>query len=312
MTEFIILATIISVAVVALLVWSGIKQQGVRRNNDARALCYRVHEQTLQELAADHAAGLIDETAYREARFEAESRLVTDVRNIDERPTVSPVYRWLVPVAFTLPLAAAGLYLLVGNLAGSDPEANFVRTGNVGQFVDAVTQLEEKVRQNPEDLRSQLMLARSYRAMGRYEESVIAFGRAWPLVEKSATELTIFAGVLAIYRGSFEGKPDELIEQALAIDANDHDALTLAGGSAFQKGNYTEAVRYWQKLQALLDKGSEEQQWVAEQIAEANWRLENPDADPATREGRSDADPHAQLESGGMGMELPPGHAPTF
>lgn len=306
MTEFIALATVISVAVVALLVWSSIKQQGVRRNNDARAQCYQVHEQTLKELAADHAAGLIDEAAYREARYEAESRLVADIRNIDERPVMSPAYRWVIPLAFTLPLAAAGLYLLVGNLAGTDPEANFIRTGNVGQFVDAVRQLEEKVRNNPDDLRSQLMLARSYRAMGRYEDSVTAFGRAWPLVKDNPTEIAIFAGVLAIYRGSFEGKPDELIEQALALDANNHDALTLAGGSAFQKGNYPQALRHWQRLQALLDKGSEEQQWVAEQIAEAQWRIDNPGQERAPQ-----GDPHGSAGMG-MGQGLPPGHAPAL
>lgn len=303
MTEFIILATLISVIVVALLVWSSIKQQGVRRNNDARAQCYQVHEQTLLELANDHKAGLIDEATYREARYEAENRLVADIRNIDERPVMNPAYRWIIPVSFAVPLVAAGLYLLVGNLAGSDPAANFVRTGNVGQFVNAVEQLEEKVRQNPEDLRSQLMLARSYRAMGRYEESVIAFGRAWPLIKDDATEISIFAGVLALYRGSFEGKPDELIEQALALDANDHDALTLAGGSAFQKGQYAEAIRHWKKLQALLGKDSEEQQWVAEQIEEAQWRLDNPG-----KERGPQRDPHQGM-SADMKPQAPMGHA---
>lgn len=296
MTEFIVLATVLSVAVVALLVWSSLKQLGARRNNDARAQCYQVHEHTLQELAADHAAGLIDESAYREARYEAETRLVADIRNIDERPVSNPSYRWLVPVVFTLPLAAAGLYLLVGNLAGSDPEANFIRTGNVGQFVDAVAQLEEKVRQDPDDLRSQLMLARSYRAMGRYEDSVTAFGRAWPLVKDNPTELAIFAGVLAIYRGSFEGKPDELIHQALAQDPNNHDALTLAGGSAFQKGDFSGAQKHWRKLQALLDPGSEERQWVTEQIAEAQWRIDNPGKERAPQN-----DPHAGLSPGSDG-----------
>lgn len=279
MTSFIILATLISVVVVALLVWSSLRSQGVSRNNEARSHCYRAHEQTLQELAADHAAGLIDELAYREARFEAESRLVEDIRNIDERPIVDPMYRWLVPVAFALPLAAAGLYLLVGNLAATDPESAFVRTGNVGQFVNAVEQLEEKIRRNPDDLHSQLMLARSYRAMGRYEDSVAAFGKAWPVIKDNPTELTVFAGVLAIYRGNFEGKPDELIQQALVIDPTNHDALTLAGGSAYQKGNYAGALRHWQKLHALLDAGSEEQQWVAGQIADAQRKLENPDDD---------------------------------
>lgn len=292
MTSFIVLATLISVVVVALLVWASLRHQGHNRINEARQHCYRAHEQAMHELAAEHAAGHIEEVSYREARFEAESRLVAEIRKIEERPVVDPVYRWLVPVAFAVPLAAAGLYLLLGNFAATNPEETFVRTGNVAQFVNAVEQLEEKVRQNPADLHSQLMLARSYRAMGRYEDSVAAFGKAWPVIQDNPTELTIFAGVLAIYRGSFEGKPDDLLQQALAIDANNHDALTLAGGSAYQKGDYSTALRHWRKLHALLDDGSEEQQWIRTQIEEAQHRLENPGSAPATQRSA-----------------LPPGHA---
>lgn len=314
MTSFVVLATLVSVVVVALLVWSSVRQQGVIAQKDAKEQCYRVHEQTLQELADEHAAGRLDENAYRDARFEAESRLVEEVRNIDDRPVMNPTYRWLIPVVFAVPLAAAGLYLLVGNLAATDPEANFIRTGNVGQFVDAVAQLEQKLKANPDDLHSQLMLARSYRAMGRYQESVAAFGRAWPLIKDDPTEIAIFAGVLAIYRGEFEGKPDELIAQALALDANNHDALTLAGGSAAQKGDLEGALRHWQKLNALLEDGSEEKQWLAEQIGEVRKRMENPQAQepgaptPMRNPHAPDSPTSAMGAPTGPSLELPPGH----
>lgn len=307
MNSFIVLATIVSVVVVGLLVWSSLKQQGVHTQKDAREQCYRVHQQTLEELKADHAAQRIDEQTYRDARFEAEARLVEEIRNIDERPLVNPSFRWIVPLALALPLMAAGLYLLVGNLQATDPEANFIRTGNVGELIDAVTQLEKKVRQNPEDYVNQLMLARSYRAMGRYEDAVAAFGKSWPLIKDNPTEIAIFAGVLAIYRGEFTGKPDELIAQALAIDPNNHDALTLAGGSAFKQENYAEALRHWSKLKALLEAGSEEQQWVSEQIAQAEYKMANPDA-PAPPSSAAPTNPHGT----GTGAGLPAGHAPVF
>lgn len=293
MTNFILLATVVSVLVVALLVWSSLKQQGANRNRDARELCFRAHEQMLAELKADHEAGRLGDEAYNTARFDAERRLVDDIRAIDDRPLVSRTYRWVVPMVFSLPLLATGLYLLVGNLAATDPEATFIRTGNVGQFVNAVTQLEEKVAANPDDLQSQLMLARSYRAMGRYADAVQAFGKAWSLIHDSPTELAIFAGVLAIYRGEFAGKPDELLDQALALDANNHDALTLAGGSAFQKGNYSDALRHWQKLHALLSDGTEEKQWLTEQIEEARRKRDNPGIETPAGTGRSLGEIHA-------------------
>lgn len=305
MNSFIVLATVVSVIVVGLLVWSSLKQQGVLAQKDAREQCYRVHQQALQELKADYAAQRIDEPTYRDARFEAEARLVEEMRSIDERPLVNPSFRWIVPLAFALPLAAAGLYLLVGNIQAADPEANFVRTGNVGELIDAVTQLEKKVKENPEDYQNQLMLARSYRAMGRYADSVAAFGKSWPLIKDNPTEIAIFAGVLAIYRGEFTGKPDELIAQALAIDPNNHDALTLAGGSAFKQENYTEALRHWNKLKSLLQEGSEEHQWIGEQIAEAEEKIKKPGA-------QAPSSPRSGAPSSPAGKALPPGHAPVF
>ncbi len=307
MDSFIVLATIVSVIVVGLLVWSSLKQQGAHTRKDAREQCYRVHQQTLEELKADHAAQRIDEPTYRDARVEAEARLVEEIRSINERPLVNPSFRWIVPLAFALPLAAAGLYLLVGNLKGTDPEANFIRTGNAGALIDAVTQLEKKVKENPEDYAKQLMLARSYRVMGRYADAVAAFGKSWPLIKDNPTEIAIFAGVLAIHRGEFTGKPDELIAQALAIEPNNNDALVLAGGSAFKRENYTEALRHWNKLKSLLQDGSEEHQWVTEQIAKAEEKIKNPGA-------QAPSSPGSGAPSTPAGATLPPGgmHRPSI
>lgn len=72
-----------------------------------------------------------------------------EIRGIDERPLVNPSFRWIVPLALALSLAAAGLYLLVGNLKVTDPEANFIRLGNVGELIDAATQLEKRSRKIP-------------------------------------------------------------------------------------------------------------------------------------------------------------------
>lgn len=306
MTSFFLISMAITTIVMALLVWGALKRQNSGRHDQARENCYRVHAQTLSELAVDHEADRISNATYEQAKFEAESRLVADMKAIAQRPVGIGKRLWLLVAILGVPVFAYGLYFLVGNLAANNPEAVFVRTGNVSQFVNAVAQLEAKVKENPDDLNSYWMLARSYRAMGRYEDSVAAFGKAWPLIKDKPTEIALFAGVLAIYRGDFAGKPDELLQQALAMDPEDQDALTLAGGSAFQKSDFVGALRYWQRLDVLLPRDSEESLWLAEQMAEARKR-EAGDMPESAQEG-PDASGRVDKNKG----TLPPGHPKEF
>lgn len=171
----------------------------------------------------------------------------------------------LIPLLLIL---ATGGYFILGNPLASDPSEKLAKNGDVGQFIGAVEGLEKKAAANPENLDYQIMLAHSYRAMGRYDQAVAAFGKAWEKVKNSPQELSLFAGTLAIWRGSFEGKPDELLAQALKLDPNHPDALMLMGGSAYQKQNYQQAIATWQKIS--LDKLEEDdKKWVQQQIQDA-------------------------------------------
>lgn len=177
-----------------------------------------------------------------------------------------------------IPIIAGAVFYFLVLKDQADPAATFERTGNIGQFIDAVGMLEERVDANPEDYQGQLMLAHSYRAMGRYEDAVARFGRAWPIVEKDPNNLALFAGSLAIFRGGFEGKPLELIGQALALETDNPDALMLLGGAMFQQQNYAEAIRSWEKL--LADKRIQEEDkiWIKEQVEEAELAYNDPEA----------------------------------
>ncbi|MDO5667925.1 MAG: tetratricopeptide repeat protein [Alcaligenaceae bacterium] len=175
-----------------------------------------------------------------------------------------------------IPLIAGSVFYFLYLKDQRDPAATFERTGNIGQFIDAVSLLEQRVEANPEDFNGQLMLAHSYRAMGRYEDAVARFGKAWPLVEKDPNNLALFAGALAIYRGGFEGKPMELISQALALEANNPDALMLLGGAMFQQGDYVEAIKSWERLLADQSIQEEDKIWIQEQLDEAKLAESDP------------------------------------
>ena len=105
----------------------------------------------------------------------------------------------LVSVAIAVPLLAAGLYLQLGS-----PDANTVtpqssmppqpannaaastKKTNVGSVASMVEDLANRLRDNPEDGGSWLLLARSYKHLNRIDEAVDAYERAAALGQYDA------------------------------------------------------------------------------------------------------------------------------
>lgn len=86
-------------------------------------------------------------------------------------------------------------------------------------------------------------------------------------------QLALFAEVLALQRGSFEGKPDELLAQAKALDANNLDVMMLLGQSAIQQKRYEEALAVLLPLKRELDASGEETDWLQSQIESIEQQL---------------------------------------
>lgn len=71
----------------------------------------------------------------------------------------------------------------------------------------------------------------------------------------------------------FEGKPDELLAQAQALDPTNLDVLMLTGQSALQKRRYQQALDFLIPLKKILDQEGEETEWLQLQIEAAQARL---------------------------------------
>lgn len=73
----------------------------------------------------------------------------------------------------------------------------------------------------------------------------------------------------AAQQGDLEGRPKELIEKALAVDPQHWKALALMGTLCFNKGDYEGAVKYWSRMLAGVEQGSEEWRQIMENIEQA-------------------------------------------
>ena len=66
-----------------------------------------------------------------------------------------------------------------------------------------------------------------------------------------------------------DGRPEELVRQALAIDPEHPSALMMSGVVAYQRSDFDGAVRDWEKLLALLEPGSEDAKITQENLDDA-------------------------------------------
>lgn len=276
MTAFLI-AVLLAIAVtLVLLLRPLIWRRGPAAGASHRQLNAAIYRDEFAELERDRAEGMLAEEDYQQARTELQRRVLEEGQD-DEIPAMPPAPRkTLLSIVVALPVAAVGLYVLLGNPAGLNPPEPQQRF--TAQEIDnMVAGLAAKLENEPDNLKGWAMLARSYRAMGRLPEAEKAFDRAEKFIENDAQLLADYADVVTTNAGgNFAGKPMRLIERALKLDPDHPQALWLAGSAAFTRQDFSGAVAYWERLAAQLPPESEDAGTLRDNIAAARARMASP------------------------------------
>jgi len=169
-------------------------------------------------------------------------------------------------------LVAISLYLALNKPSIPVPTPDQIaQNGQMApEHIEMIKGLKERLDQNPNDGKGWAMLARSYAVLGRFDESAAAYEKAVNLVPDNAALLVNYADVLAMANGkNLQGKPLELIQQALKIDPNNVKGLLLIGKAAYQAGDFAHAANYWEQLLRLLPPDSPLAKQISENIATA-------------------------------------------
>jgi len=215
----------------------------------------------LDELEQDYRNDALSESDHLQATAELKRRL------LDETPNTAPatIFRAEKATALALliaiPLAAGAGYLILGSPQALAPQnlAQQSATTDSQQIDEMLNKLVEKLKNNPDDQQGWMMLARSYKVLGRYPEAAEAYTHLGERLETDAALLADYAEVLArANKGTLEGKPTELLAKALKIDPDEPQALFLAGAAASDRQDFTAAAEYWERLLPQLEPGSEE------------------------------------------------------
>lgn len=270
MTVFLIAAAVLVAASLLLLLPPLLRRQDVHAEASRKSINAAIYRDQLAELDRDFEGGSLSREDFEQARRELQRRLLEDANAADE--TAAPrrtARRSAMLIGILLPLAAALLYFNLGSLPGLSPEAAQPRITE-REIDDMVARLAARLDSNPDDPRGWSMLARSYKALGRYEEAVAAYGRTGTLLDQDAQLLSDYAEALAIASGgSLKGKPTELLNRAIKLDPANPQVLVLAGTAAYEREDFGTAIQHWEALLKQLPADSEDAGALAASIAKA-------------------------------------------
>ena len=268
MTNFFIPAFLLLVLVLLLVLRPFLFPTKVQATS-RRQMNAAIYREELDKLEVERNTGLITEADYEIAHAEMRQRLFQDTTEEDDLATLGSTKKTAIGICVFIVVISSGLYFSFGDVyrvAQKNSETPMNQEG----VEKMVTEFAAKMEKDPSNLQGWVMLARSYRILGRNEDAVKAYERAGSFVDSDPQLLADYADTLAANaNGNFAGKPLSLINQALKLDPNNLMALWLSGTAAFNANNYRSAVQTWEKLALQLPPNSEEMKMIEGSIAEA-------------------------------------------
>lgn len=154
-------------------------------------------------------------------------------------------------VAIIIIGAAAGLYPLWSNWNWHAPPPS-AGAGAGPDVAAMVEKLEKRLHDKPDDLQGWLMLGRSYLALNRLDDGIVAYDHARQLDARDA-EAAMGLGETMSLRAGGEITPAaaQLFEEAVTLAPANPKALLYAGFAAAVRGDRALARSRWQSLKAL-------------------------------------------------------------
>jgi cytochrome c-type biogenesis protein CcmH len=268
MTSFVISALFLLILVLVLLLrplFFPAKESATSR----RQMNAAIYREELDKLEADRLVGTVDSHSYEQTHAEMRQRLFQDTDEADDLAVLGSPKKTIIGICLFVAILSAGFYFYLGD-AAQIAEQSTEKPMTQESVEKMVEEFAAKMDKEPDNLKGWAMLARSYRILGRNTEAANAYARAGSFVDSDPQLLADYADVLAANaNGNFAGKPQQLINKALAQDPNNLLALWLSGTAAFNAQNYKAAVQSWEKLAKQLPPETDEARAIASSIAEA-------------------------------------------
>ncbi|GHA02331.1 c-type cytochrome biogenesis protein CcmI [Arenicella chitinivorans] len=290
MTAFILTAIGITLAALLLAFMPLLRP---RRSISYQRQAQNIHfaRERIAELEEQLKNASISATDYEALKLEIETTLANDIdidnaSQEDDLPSQTGSNRGLIALlSVSIPLAAFAVYMLIGTPDATQQTAQFERPEQAE--IDALIEgIEQRLQESPDDLEGWTLISRTYLSLGRYREAHDAYLRVLALGGEQASTYAALADATALMsNGEITPEAARYVERALELDADNQQALWLAGVASLQQGNQSQARVYWQKLLQRLDGMPEQQQELRDIMAQSLGTQESVTADVVTDNG---------------------------
>ena len=234
------------------------------------------------ELEEDFKLGNVSVENYQD------SKAGLEYRYLEERSPVlavvnSKVNRAPILMLVLSPLLAIPLYMMFGNSEAIFVEkelADSISSITQEEFREMTIELSTHLNNNPDDLKGWVMLGRAYFILNDFEKAVSSWLIASEIEKKNIElKINLLEAMILRDQGRFTQESDLLINEILVDRPSDVKVLSLAGGSAFSKGRYGDAIDVWKKILTFDEVDPKFTDAVKNSIEEAEFR-KNSDGEP--------------------------------
>ncbi|MDH3325600.1 MAG: c-type cytochrome biogenesis protein CcmI [Gammaproteobacteria bacterium] len=248
-------------------------------------LTVTVYQDQFTELDNDLKNEVISHDQYLQAKTDLEKNLLEDIGKAkkaddEENDRPSPLGNKIgaLVIVLAIPVLTLSLYGEWGaGVEAIDPDSipEEVKAANQKHnqketIEKMLIQLEQRLKDDPNDGEGWFMLARSYQFLKRHDDAVVAFEKSLPLGgNQSADVLSSYADAVAMAANrQLTDKAVDVLKQAVAIDPVHVKSLWLLGTAFYQNKNYPDALKYWERLHMVLTPGSDDANQIAMNIGE--------------------------------------------
>ena len=223
----------------------------------------------------------------KDSSLSAENRQVLEnqlSRILQQKHTMGS-WKLVLTIGLVLMVSSYALYNHMGNPEAihyipqkiSNDQANTQQTGQALPQIsmqEAIAQLEARLLKNPDDVDGQMLYARSQISLKNYAKAVSAYRKANALATNESVIMTELAEAIALANNnhSFLGEPEQLLTQAVKLEADNQKALWLLGMVNYEKNNLQKTNELWSRLYDLMSDQAAKQQ-LNEQLLEIRNKL---------------------------------------
>jgi len=245
-----------------------------------------LYQQRLSEIESDIDNGLLSGTEAKKVRKEYQRALLIQDENKplsgNSSKTETSSRITAVLLLILIPVFVISLYDRLGKpelITQTALLSEFNNAQNTEQKLASVekmlSQLEQRLINEPDDIDGWLMLTNSYSTLERYPEALRAVNNLYRLKSNDPTVLIRYADILSMTNGGiYAGRPTELINEALRLEPENRSGLWRAGLAANERGDIENSIIYWQRLVPKLEQGSDQQQQIEKYIQLAKQHIE--------------------------------------